>query len=145
MAGLESEKNPFSCFWRSGYDHAKNHSDPKMKSKVGHMDNSDFFHSRKCAQQRNFIIFVLLHYDLDSLHDKLPQYAVKGRILNANYWELESTWTFSVRTVLAWSYFFLEIISNGFLIRGLIRTRDCLSRGFTFQNFRLFNCSFISR
>jgi hypothetical protein len=69
------------------------------------MDNSDFFIVGNALNKENLIIFIFLHYDLDSLHGKLPQYDVRVRILQANYWELESTWTSSVRTVLAWSLF----------------------------------------
>jgi hypothetical protein len=69
------------------------------------MDNSDFFIVGNALIKENHIIFVLPLDDLDSLHDKLPQHAVKGRILEANSWKLESTWTSSVRTVLAWSLF----------------------------------------
>jgi hypothetical protein len=84
---------------------AKNHSDPKRKSQDGHIDYSDFFIVGNVFCKENHIIFVLSLDDLDSLHGKLPLHAVKGRILKANYWELEPTWTSSVSTVLAWSLF----------------------------------------
>jgi hypothetical protein len=55
------------------------------------MDYSDFFIVGNVLCKENHIIFVLSLDDLDSLHGKLPLHAVKGRILKANYWELEST------------------------------------------------------
>jgi hypothetical protein len=105
MAGLESEKNLFIASGQRVMSCAKNHSDPKRKSEDGHINNSDFFIVGNALIKGNHIIFVLSLDDLESLHGKLPQYAVEGRILQANYWELESTWTSSVRTVLAWSLF----------------------------------------
>jgi hypothetical protein len=91
MADLESEKNLFIASSHRVMSCAKNHSDPKRKSEDGHMDKSDFFTVRNALSKENHIIFILSLDDLDSLHGKLPLHAVKVRILQANYWELEST------------------------------------------------------